>query len=666
MPRPSRPSNTADVRPPVKAWNLPALSLAVLALCIGAASSIISRTAHAQSQAVSFAAPTNKPYSSLGRRAATGDFNNDGKPDLIVITGPGVGSPSSSYNVGVALGNGDGILRDPLYYNIGIAPTDLTVGDFNLDGKLDVALADFSASSVQVVLGNGDGTLQNAVAYPIPPPQGELVSKLRSITTDDFDGDGRMDIAVGSETYGVCVLRNNGDGTFQSFVNYPLRAIGPFPAVPNALTSGDFNGDGRADIAVADTSFTPSTSQTFSHLRVLLNNGAGGFGADVDYSLGGRSPRSIAKGDFNGDGKLDLVTANEGASTQSGNVYDGNVAVLFGNGDGSFQSPFTYASAPFASTTYASLAIADFDKDGHADIATVYSPLTQPSIREIRVLINDGAGLFQAPVSFAAPSAWWAVAADFDRDGRADLATANDTSLGLFLNTTHVTSTFNITMTASRNPAPVEQNFNYNVSVTNDGFGPSSNTVLTDVLPAQVTLTAASTSQGTCSYASATRTVTCELGTIASGASVSVQLTVKPREEGTLDNTASVSAPDYDTANASVNGIQAQNVVKTVALQKVLLVKQVLTGGCENTTGNVYLTGPAPAGGLTVPLSSNVSGASVPASVFIAAGQSVSPAFNVTTSSVTAKQVGLIIAGSGAGSVSRGITINVGSGVCPP
>jgi hypothetical protein len=81
----------------------------------------------------------------------------------------------------------------------------------------------------------------------------------------------------------------------------------------------------------------------------------------------------------------------------------------------------------------------------------------------------------------------------------------------------------------------------------------------------------------------------------------------------------------------------------------------------------VYLTGPAGPGGVTVPLStSSLAGVTVPASVFIPAGQTVSPAFNVTTSPVVTKQVGLVIAGSGAGSVSRGLTINVGSGVCPP
>ncbi len=350
-----------------------------------------------------------------------------------------------------------------------------------------------------------------------------------------------------------------------------------------------------------------------------------------------------------------------------------------------------------------------------------------------------------------------------------------------------------ISKTADRNPAPVELNFNYNITVTNTG-SPASNTVVTDTLPSQVTLTAKTTSQGTCSYDSGTRTVTCNLGTVNAGSPVNIQLTVKPREEGTLNNTASVTTSDTETStannSASVNGLPAvketdlsvqktaapnpiyvsQNVtytlvaknnstvigatgvvltdslpasmkfvsattsqgslitppvgssgivtanlgslaigatatvtvtvqssaagvitntatvtgnesdplaanntdsatttVNAVNLQKVLLAKQVLTGGCENTTGNVYLTGPAPAGGLSVNLSTtSLAGVTVPASVFIPAGQTVSPAFSVTTSPVVTKQVGLVNATLGASTVSRNLTINVGSGVCPP
>ncbi|HZT61309.1 MAG TPA: hypothetical protein VFA21_22065 [Pyrinomonadaceae bacterium] len=359
-----------------------------------------------------------------------------------------------------------------------------------------------------------------------------------------------------------------------------------------------------------------------------------------------------------------------------------------------------------------------------------------------------------------------------------------------------LTAVLSVSMTADRNPAPVGLNFNYKPAVSNTGNASATNVVLTDVLPSLVTFTSASASQGTCSYASATRTVTCNFGTIANGSSANAQITVKPRDEGTLDDTASIAGGQWDAAaagsvgSASVNGLSAvkqtdlsasmsnapdpvfagQNTtyttvvknmstvtgatgvaltdslpasmtfvsattsqgslvtppvgstgtvtanvgalatgatatvtvtvkstvsgvitnsatvagneqdpnssnnsssqattVKDAALQKVLLASQVLIGGCQNTTGNVYLTGPAGPGGVTVPLSTtSLAGVTVPASVFIPEGQSVSPAFNVTTSPVGTKQVGLVTAGSGQGSVSRGLTINVGSGVCPP
>jgi uncharacterized repeat protein (TIGR01451 family) len=347
-----------------------------------------------------------------------------------------------------------------------------------------------------------------------------------------------------------------------------------------------------------------------------------------------------------------------------------------------------------------------------------------------------------------------------------------------------------ITKSADHNPVAVEFNFNYNIMVTNTG-SPASNVVVTDPLPSQVTLTSATTSQGTCSYDSGAKTVTCDLGAVNAGTPVNIQLTVKPRSEGTLDNTATVTTSDADSNpsnnSASANGVIAQKyvdlatsmsesadpifagenetytvvvkninspvsatgvaltdtlpasmnfvsattsqgslvtppvgsngtvtanlgtlapgatatvtitakstaagtvtnsatassnesdfsasnntdsstiTVKSAALLKVLLAKQVLTGGCENTTGNVYLTGPAGPGGVTVNLSSTVTGASVPASVFIPEGQSVSPAFNVTTSPVAAKQVGTINATLGQTTVSRGLTINRGNGTC--
>jgi uncharacterized repeat protein (TIGR01451 family) len=348
-------------------------------------------------------------------------------------------------------------------------------------------------------------------------------------------------------------------------------------------------------------------------------------------------------------------------------------------------------------------------------------------------------------------------------------------------------------MTVDRNPALVGYNHNYLIAITNNGNAAATGMTLSDPLPSQVRFTAVTTSQGTCSYDTGTHTVNCNLGTLGVGSTINIQLTTKTLQTGTLNNTATVNASQWDPATggntASVNGLQAiaqvdlsvsktdsadpiyvsqlttytmvvrnyntpisatgivltdslpasmqfisatttqgslvtppvnssgivtanigtlavnatatvtvtvrataagaitntatvsanenesnpsnnsasqTTTVLTATLQKVLLASQVLTGGCDNTTGNVYLTGPAPAGGLTVNLSSNISGATVPPSVFIPAGTTVSPNFAVTTTPVAAKQVGLITATLGASSVSRGLTINVGSGTCPP
>jgi len=357
-----------------------------------------------------------------------------------------------------------------------------------------------------------------------------------------------------------------------------------------------------------------------------------------------------------------------------------------------------------------------------------------------------------------------------------------------------LSAVLNLSKTANRNPAAVEQNLSYQMTITNTGDASATNVELSDTIPTGPTFTSVTSSQGTCSYDFGVRTVNCTLGTIGVGGNATVTITIKPRAEGTLNNTATITATQWDPAtgnnSASVNGLPAvkfvdlqvqktasanpifagQNVtytitvknvstpftatgvaltdvlpasmnfvsattsqgslitppvgsngtvtanlgsiapgvtatvtitvsstsaglvtnsatatsseaestpatntgsagvtVNNVALQKVLLAKQVLIGGCENTTGNVYLTGPAGPGGITVPLStSSLAGVTVPASVFIPAGQTVSPAFSVTTSPVATKQVGLVIAGSGPGSVSRGLTINVGSGTCPP
>ena len=158
------------------------------------------------------------------------------------------------------LGNGDGTFQPQVKYAVGSYPDAIVAGDFTGDGRLDLAVVDARTDgTVSVLLGNGDGTFQPQVTYAVGTDPSAIV-------TSDFTGDGKLDLAV---TYvngpadTVSVLLGNGDGTFQPQVTY---AVGNDP---NAIVAGDFNGDGRLDLAVADE--FPTT------VSVLLGNGDGTF-----------------------------------------------------------------------------------------------------------------------------------------------------------------------------------------------------------------------------------------------------------------------------------------------------------------------------------------------------------------------------------------------------
>jgi len=221
--------------------------------------------------------------------------------------------------------------------------------------------------------------------------------------------------------------------------------------------------------------------------------------------------------------------------------------------------------------------------------------------------------------------------------------------------------------TSAPNPDFVSQNVTYTmVAKNNSTLNGATGVVLTDSLPASMNFVSATTSQGSLITppVGSNGIVTANLGSLGAGATATV--TVKAAAAGVIANTATVTGNESDPVAAN-NTDGSTTTVNPANLQKVLLASQVLIGGCQNTTGNVYLTGPAPAGGLTVNLSTtSLAGVTVPASVFIPAGQTVSPAFNVTTTPVVTKQVGLVNATLGAGTVSRGLTVNVGSGSCPP
>lgn len=288
-----------------------------------------------------FEPAVNYSVASVPAAVTVGDFNHDGKLDLAV-------SNFSSGTVSVLLGNGDGTFQPAVNYGVGSGPQGGAVGDFNGDGKLDLVVTNGGSSTVSVLLGNGDGTFQRAVDY------GAGMDPI-SVAVGDFNGDGKLDLVVANEGGLMSVLLGNGDGTFQAAVNYD--AVGP-----ESVVVGDFNGDGKLDFAVADV--TDCRVGPCPSLEVFLGKGDGTFQPGEVFTVPSRSVgHSVELGDFNGDGKLDLVVANPA---------ERSVSVLLGKGDGTFEAPVNY---PIGTNPF-SIAVGDFNGDGRLDIAVVSDSLT--------------------------------------------------------------------------------------------------------------------------------------------------------------------------------------------------------------------------------------------------------------------------------------------------
>ena len=221
-----------------------------------------------------------------------------------------------------------------------------------------------SEGSASVLLGNGNGTFLPGQTFPIGTNAGSPSST--RVAVADFNADRILDIVTantGTASNGtVSVLLGNGDGTFLPAKDYATGDGSVSVAV------GDFNGDGKADLATANA-YSSSVS-------VLLGNGHGSFGAAQKYVVGAQ-PWAVAVADFNGDGKADLMTADIGAHAGDVSV----VSMLLGNGDGTFQRVRDYAAA----ISPLSVALADFNGDGLPDVA-----VTNYYSSEVSVLVNDG------------------------------------------------------------------------------------------------------------------------------------------------------------------------------------------------------------------------------------------------------------------------------------
>jgi hypothetical protein len=342
------------------------------------------------------------------------DLNSDGQLDLATAN-------LDDDTVSVLLGNGDGSFQAARTSATGPFPISLAAGDFNGDGNIDLAtanwddggLGEYGNNAVNILLGNGDGTFAASVVLSIS----EVWAFPWSIASGDLNADGKLDLVVTSDDdflggY-VDVLLGHGDGTFAAGAAY-----GPYYGQILSAELADFDGDGNIDVAVPNWHA--------SSVKVLLGNGDGTLREPSDF-VTDRGSNSVAAGDFNADGKLDLVTANYSNTSNS-------ASMLLGNGDGTFQTARSFAAGNNPQSATAS----DVNGDGKLDLVVTNASSTSSPDGVVSVLLGHGDGSLAPPISTATggSSTVSVVMADFNGDGRPDAAAANagSNNVSLLLN----------------------------------------------------------------------------------------------------------------------------------------------------------------------------------------------------------------------------------------
>src|SRR5258706_1196918 len=318
-----------------------------------------------------FETRATNPFPEGAYSIAVGDFNHDGKLDVVMTVINGFA---------VALGNGDGTFQKAVFY-----PTPLSyylaAADFNQDGNLDIVVANqVTPATVSVYLGNGDGTFQTQ------PVVSATTSPNYFVVVGDFNGDSKPDIVVLDPPH-ISVLLGNGDGTFG-----PPRDNDSFLGAI-WLAVSDFNNDRKSDVLVTGKFATSYT------IGVLLGNGDGTLQSSISAPLE-FVPSTVAAGDLNGDGKMDAILS-----------YDlGGVAVLLGNGDGTLQSAVDYNTTGISGQE---VQVADLNHDGKLDVALGAGT-------GMDVFWGNGDGSLQAAQFFDSVQSGLAVIGDLNADSLPD------------------------------------------------------------------------------------------------------------------------------------------------------------------------------------------------------------------------------------------------------
>lgn len=479
----------------------------------------------AKSGAVDFAPPKSYPVGANPSAVVAGDFNGDGKPDLAVAN-------AGSTNVSVLLGNGDGTFKDAVNSSAGPSPSALAIGDFNGDHKLDLIVIDTGIANM--MLGNGDGTFQ-------PPVQVNSGQSPLSMAVGDLNGDKKIDLVVGDlSNESLSVLLGNGDGTFLPAKTISLGSSGAIISIVIA----DLNGDTNPDVVAA----TPAGAV------ILAGHGDGTFQAPTPVADSTHAGFFLA-GDFDNDHKVDLAlraTIPPPSGCHLFCISHAGVIVYRGNGDGAFNSGVQVAGSLIQFMS-AGIVAADFNADNKLDLFMEIRGLGNLLLGEG----NGGSFIGVPPIDSGArthPS--FIAAADFDGDSLPDLVLTYSltNSVAVLLNTSP-TSGADLALTlnpALANGASVGVDLSYNVTVFSEGPQDASGVILTENLPSGLKFVSAQPSQGTCT---GTITITCDLAAITDPSTATVQFTVTPTAAGTFMDVLQVAAtqPDLNSNNNSAS-----------------------------------------------------------------------------------------------------------------
>ena len=375
------------------------------AASVGADAGFLHAALHPPSTALSFSSPSSDAVSELWLLSTwAGDFDSDGAPDVFAVAY----SPPAGDGTLTRYRWDSGLAQVGMPLPIGSNPQVVRAADLDEDGRLDLAVCNYGhdqvPGDVAIVLGKSPMTATRTSAIGLG---------LESLAIAEVTGDTHLDLIVARATDAyLAVLPGDGHGGFGSETAIVIRAL------PEAIATGDVNGDGRADVAVAH-------GLADGGISVLLGRPDGGLGAPTFYPIPGGS-YFVAAGDLDGDGLADLAAS----------AIDGSqVYVFYGREDGVLDlgpTPEVGAGQPFA------IAIGDLNRDGYADLAVTHES------GDLKIVLGDGGRRFQPARALTAVGMGveWITIADLDRDGRPDVlvpadgADGQNATMNVFLNVT--------------------------------------------------------------------------------------------------------------------------------------------------------------------------------------------------------------------------------------